>query len=278
MDKYNDENLEEFNEAKWQLLTTSFKTNKELIKVKAIADLIMSTHADLILLTEVGGHESLKNFSHHFLENRFDIIHYDSNSDRGIDLAALISPKLNYKSKFHNHSCFARGVLEICLEINNFNLHIFHTHLKSKLNLKGKDFEGRAQREKEVNKVVEIIKQKNSNHIILTGDFNGIIYQDNTEKELAAFDNKLGLKDAFEHLKSPFFDRWTYLYYNKQNDGIFMQLDYCLLTETLAKNLDKDQTMVLDFEGSKRTHFAKNKLEKNTYPSDHYPIQVQLNF
>ena len=53
-------------EPKWQLLSSSLKPNKELNKVKDIANLIESFDFDLCLLTEIGGKESLDNLNKFF--------------------------------------------------------------------------------------------------------------------------------------------------------------------------------------------------------------------
>lgn len=281
MDKYKGEDLTELSEIKWQMLTTSLNTNKPIDKIWAMADLILNCNPDILLLTEVGGKESLENLNRYFLKKRYNIIHFNSNSGRGIDISALIKPNIHFTSCFHNHNSFARGVLEINTKFGGNNLCILHTHLKSKLNLKGEDFEGRSQRKKEVLSLGKIIsnkeKCKNTNHhIMVTGDLNGIIYQEQTEPELAIFANNFGMHDVFEHLNRPFFDRWSYLYYNKHNEGIFMQLDYCLMKKNLAAYLNAE-TKILDFNGDTRTNFPATVKEKFQYPSDHYPLQIVLN-
>lgn len=182
------------------------------------------------------------------------------------------------KHKIHNHRDFARGALEIRLTLNNKHLHVLLTHLKSKLNLKGKDFEGRSQREKEVLRLIQIwknIKLKDNSEAIISGDLNGIIGKDSTEPELGHFANSIGLKDVFEHLKTPDFDRNTYIYYNRSNEGIFMQLDYFLMGDSLKPYISKS-SKVLDFCGNERTNFPKNLAEKRAHPSDHYPVFIEL--
>ena len=102
LDKYNDQPpIEELTEAKWQLLTASFKPNKDLAKVQGIQKLIHSTQADILLFTEVGGKESLINFNKYFLKNEYTVFHFNSNSDRGIDVGVLakVSKNLQIKSK-----------------------------------------------------------------------------------------------------------------------------------------------------------------------------------
>lgn len=280
MDKYQNEDLKVLTEPKWQLLTNSFKTNKPLKDILAIAELVQHIKPDILLLTEVGGLESIENFNQYFLQDQYRVIHSKSNSERGIDLAALVRPDLECKFKLHTNKVFARGLLEVNLEINKTHLCFLHTHLKSKLNLRGNDFEGRDQRKKEVLAIGKIIKKKQALphiHPIVTGDLNGIISQENTEPELADFAHIYGLYDAFELLNLPHFERWSYLYYNSHSDAVFMQLDYCLMEKELAKHLHSE-TKVLNFLGETRTIFPLNRAEKNHHPSDHYPLLIAFDF
>lgn len=282
LDKHPDNqalDISQLTEAQWQMLSSSFKDNKELVKVKAIADLINQQKPQILLFTEVGGGESLNNFNQYFLEDNYQVIHFDSNSDRGIDIAALVQADLKLSSTiFHRDDVFARGVLELKLDIGSLSLCILLTHLKSKLNKDGSDFEGRKKREQEVLKLIHYAERriKQGQEVMVCGDLNGIIYEDESEHELSHFAKKLGLKDVLSHLQLPDFDRATYLYYNKSQRMIPMQLDYCLVTEGLKSLLGKD-TGVLDFTGKKRTNFPVSLKEKKVHPSDHYPLSVKLN-
>ena len=280
LDKYNhDKALTEYTEPYWQQLSSSLIPNKPLDKVLAIADLIKSLDIDLCFMTEVAGHESLSNFNQYFLDEKFKVHHFPSNSDRGIDVGVLIQKKIkNIASSFHNHSDFARGLQQITLKYNLKKYHFFLTHLKSKLNKQGKDFEGRTQREKEVNRIIKIIKKlppKERERSMVCGDFNGIIYKDQTEEELKSFDHKLNFKDAFEILNHDLFERSTYCYFDKQKELNPMQLDYALLGSELAQYLGNNSA-VLDFDGKKRTDFPITREEKFRLPSDHYPIYIEL--
>jgi endonuclease/exonuclease/phosphatase family metal-dependent hydrolase len=281
VDKRKDESISSLNEPKWQQLSSSLKPNKPLEKIKAIATLIDQVSPDICLFTEAGGKESLNNLNSLFLNDKFIVVHHKSNSDRGIDLGVLIqkTSSLNFTHKFHNHSVFARGILELKLTINNNYFHFLLTHLKSKLNLKGVDFEGRKQRKREVAQIVKVAEKillKKNTHVAVTGDLNGIISKDTNDYELDQFATNLGLIDCLEHLNHTNFDRATYLYYNKQREAIFMQLDYFLMDKNLAKMLD-NKTKVLDFSGAVRTNYPKNYKEKIAHPSDHYPLYVELN-
>lgn len=280
MDKYKGEDLSKMPEQKWQLLSDSIKINKPLDKVRDIQYLIQKVDPDICLFTEVGGKESLESFNQHFLRGSYQVLHHSSNSDRGIDLGCLakLSSQYSIKSKFHSHKVFARGVQQIDLQVNNFNLSFLLTHLKSKLNLRKEDFEGRSQRLKEVEKLTQITKdlqRKQQKEVIITGDLNGVIYKADTEQELAPFAQNLGLFDVLEHLDRSIFDRATYIYYNRLGQETLMQLDYFLMSKELAKCI-APETKVLSFEGEHRVNIPKDRQEKMAHPSDHYPLYLEL--
>lgn len=280
LDKHQAEDIQSITEPKWQLLSSSLKANKELAKVKDIAKLIDSFSFDICLLTEIGGKESLDNLNKFFLNSNYSVIHYPSNSDRGIDLGALVKVELLplMKHKFHNHKVFARGALQLELRLDDKNhFRFFVTHLKSKLS-KESDFEGRSQRSLEVMKLCEIYTKENSKKEIPTficGDFNGVISGADTEEELAYFEQSSGLIDIFEHLGRGTFDRGTYAYFNRQGILNLMQLDYAVC-ETQWKDLVLESSAVVDFEGQYRSSIEVSRSQRMQAPSDHYPIKLNL--
>ncbi len=76
-------------------------------------------------------------------------------------------------------------------------------HLKSKLDLKKEDHEGRGQRGAEVRGILKTankIKVKNPKApLLICGDLNGVIHKEDTEEELQAFAHA-GYHDVLEHL------------------------------------------------------------------------------
>lgn len=280
LDKYHEENINEITEPKWQLLSSSLKANKELSKVRDIANLIKNLDFDLCLFTEIGGKESLDNLNKFFLNSNYTVIHHDSNSDRGIDLGAIV--KNEYvsciKHKFHNDKVFARGALQVEIHLDSSNkFRFFLTHLKSKLS-KASDFEGRSQRANEVKKLCEIYakeKRKNDIPTFICGDFNGVINGADTEVELEHFEKSQGLVDIFEHLGRNTFDRGTYTYFNKQGALNLMQLDYAVC-EQKWRDLVQKSSSVIDFEGNYRSSIEVSRAQRFKSPSDHYPIQLEL--
>ena len=127
MDKYKGEDLDTITPPKWQLLSTSFFPNKNLEKVNQLSKFFLHHKADILMLTEVGGKESLENFNKFFLQDKYKVLLEPSNSDRGIDLGYLVKKDLEVetqlishtKAKLENGKKFARGVFELRLIKNN---------------------------------------------------------------------------------------------------------------------------------------------------------------
>ena len=72
-----------FNEAQWQKASaTSVYENKSLKKCHDIAKSLLDINADVIMLCEVGGYESLKNFNKLFMNDAYSPCLVEGNSDR----------------------------------------------------------------------------------------------------------------------------------------------------------------------------------------------------
>lgn len=285
MDKYNGEDVTEMNEYQWQLMTTSLVGNKELSKVIELSNAIKDVHPEILMLVEVGGLESVKNFNQYFLNDEYKIYHSPSNSDRGIDVAFLVKKGLNWfadlkpytKVYLSNGKRAARGFFKLKFtHRNKTQLAIILTHLKSKLDLKKEDFEGRGQRKAEVEFLLnQIKKHKKKYPLLITGDLNGIIYKDDTDEELKGFE-KLNMLDVLELSNKSIDERHTYVYFNKASQRFLMQLDYILMHKSY-KNLIKD-TYVYRFKSPNGNdmELPDNRLQKNYLPSDHYPLVLTL--
>lgn len=282
MDKYKDECLQTMKEPQWQLLSTSLRPNKPIDKIREISSLFLEKDIDLCLLVEVGGRESLDNFNKHFLNNIYEVFHIPSNSDRGIDMGMLIKKeKIKFlHGKIHNSKAFSRGLLEAKIKTpSGKNIVFLLTHLKSKLNMDGKDFEGRSKRALEVNEITRIYNKlalkENIHSIYLTGDFNGILSHANAEQELKALNSKCKLEDIFELLGRDLNTRYTYPYYNKNKELYLMQLDYILTDRKNLKYIGTDSN-ILEMDGSSLTSFPLTIEERRKLPSDHYPVYMSL--
>jgi hypothetical protein len=83
-------------EAEWQKLSTSVYENKSLRKSQALARSLLEINADIIMLCEVGGLESLKNFNQLFLGGAYSPCLLEGNSDRNIDVGFMVRKSLNF--------------------------------------------------------------------------------------------------------------------------------------------------------------------------------------
>ena len=120
-------------EVQWHNLSTSVYENKTLKKTKELAQAILEINPDILMLCEVGGPESLKNFNDLFLNSNYSTALIEGNSDRNIDVCFLIRKNLpfyfdlfsnknrpinyNYPQDRENKNApsekFARDVLEL---------------------------------------------------------------------------------------------------------------------------------------------------------------------
>ncbi len=290
MDKYDGEDLEELFPPKWQLFSSSFFPNKPLEKLIEIKKMIKTLDPDMLFLTEVGGAESLENFNKYFLDDQFYILCEPSNSDRGIDLGYMINKRLPYKAELISHTKkrlsnskkFARGLMELRLSLNDSYVYInYLVHLKSKLNLKRDDFEGRSQRQAEVDYLKELYLKHSKKYdnipITISGDFNGIIYKEETEQEFKELLEQTDLKDAFEHKSLDLQKRMSYCYFNRQGARYPMQLDYFLLGQKHAQILNSARLIGFNEPYLDTYELPGSLQEKFKMASDHFPLLIELN-
>lgn len=290
LDKAQEADLELLDEKKWQLLGSGFTPNKPLGKVFALAQAITDSKADIVLLTEVGGEESLNNFNRHFLNERFQPMTMPSRSDRGIDTAYLVNKDLldqgmSFDLRDHTHSPmedgrhFARGLLELCIQKDNqHRISLLLAHFKSKLDLKKKDFEGREQRRAEARFIANYHQKFRKVHpntaFMLCGDLNGIIYKDETEPELAPL-TESGLIDVLELQDRELAQRFTYYFFKPNSCRYGMQLDYALIDKQYAHKIVPNARVLNPWEES-APNPPLSLAQKQKLPTDHYPLYWEI--
>lgn len=281
----------QLNEYQWQQFTTSIYGNKELSKVLDITRAVQDIYPDILMLVEVGGRESLVNFNKYFLNQKYSVYHAPSNSDRGIDVGYLVKKSLPYefrlkaftKIKLTNRKLPARGFFRLEMLDNRLGnqqkkLAIILTHLKSKLDLKNEDFEGRDQRQAEVNFLIKQIKKHQGKYpLLIAGDLNGIIFKEQTEPELMGFAQN-NMFDVLELLDRPLDERYTYAYFNSSTKRFGMQLDYILTHQAYRNQIIHDGTRVYHFKtvNGKEMGMPDNRLQQSYFPSDHFPLLLEL--
>lgn len=295
MDKHNHAELPvtELTEIKWQLMSSSLFSNKSKEKCLILAQTIKEADADIVMVTEVGGPESLHNFAKYLLSDEYLALSLPSNSDRGIDLGYLVKKSLAYKVDLHTHidyplplpaRRFSRDVLRLDLKKNNeTEMILLLVHIKSKLNLRGEDFEGRTRRSLEVKGLLEIYQ--NLAHkfpdvpILVGGDFNGHAGEKDTEEEFKYIYQNTDLKDIAFLTQIPEEDRFSYIYFNRGGNRFVQQIDYLFLSEKFKSILETTECYFPRYKnltGAPLPIPARVE-HKNILPSDHYPFLATLN-
>lgn len=292
-------------EIQWQKLSTSIFPNKNLSKLKALTKALNDMDADIILLCEVGGPESLKHFNELFLENKYSTALMEGNSDRNIDVGFLVRKNLpfyfdlstnkhrlinfNYESERFLRTPPEHKLSRDCAELKLFQreadkpfLNILLTHLKSRLDPEKKDPHGFARRQAELKTVVdianEVFKRNPDVPMILAGDFNGNASAKTTDEEFKYLYAHTQMSDVLELANIPDEKRATFAHVRNGSKSEGRQIDFCFLTPNAARYLDTSSTTVYRYKDSYGFDLdlpttLEQKLE---LPSDHYPILFKL--
>ncbi len=290
MDKHDQTSLEDLTETKWQLMSSSLFFNKSKDKCLALAQTIRDSGADIVMMTEVGGHESLANFARFVLNDEYISLSLPSNSDRGIDLGYLIKKTLPYELALHTHVDFAlpapakrfsRDVLRLDLiRDEKIEMIFLLVHIKSKLDLKRADFEGRTRRVHEVKGLLQIYEKLLVHQvpILVGGDFNGHAGEKDTEEEFKAIYQDTDLKDIAFLANIPEEERFSYIYFTRGGNRFVQQIDYLFISERFAHLIEPSECYFPRYKNPSGTPMPiPTRMEqKNTLPSDHYPFLASL--
>jgi endonuclease/exonuclease/phosphatase family metal-dependent hydrolase len=290
MDKHDQTSLEDLTETKWQLMSSSLFFNKSKDKCLALAQTIRDSGADIVMMTEVGGHESLANFARFVLNDEYISLSLPSNSDRGIDLGYLIKKTLPYELALHTHVDFAlpapakrfsRDVLRLDLiREEKIEMIFLLVHIKSKLDLKRADFEGRTRRVHEVKGLLQIYEKLLVHQvpILVGGDFNGHAGEKDTEEEFKAIYQDTDLKDIAFLANIPEEERFSYIYFTRGGNRFVQQIDYLFISEKFAHLIEPGECYFPRYKNPSGTPMPiPTRMEqKNTLPSDHYPFLATL--
>lgn len=294
MDKHNHEEhvVTELTEIKWQLMSSSLFSNKSKEKCQILAQTILESQADIVMVTEVGGLESLQNFAKYILADSFTAMSLPSNSDRGIDLGFLIKKNLPFRFKLKSHvdyvlpapaNYFSRDVLRLdLLEDEKIKMILLLVHIKSKLDLRKNDFEGRTRRTLEVEGLLNIYHKLQHQYpeipILIGGDMNGHAGEKDTEEEFKQIYIKTDLKDIAYLAQIPEDDRFSYIYFNRGGNRFVQQIDYLFLSEKFKDLIQKEDCYFPRYKNLSGAPFPipKRMEQKNILPSDHYPFLATL--
>ena len=153
-------------------------------------------------------------------------------------------------------------------------------HIKSKLDLKKNDFEGRSRRVLEVKGLLEIYKSLETYQIpiLIGGDFNGHAGEKDTEEEFKAIYSQTDLKDIAYLANIPDEERFSYVYFTRGGNRFVQQIDYLFISEKYAHLIRPDECGFPRYKNSAGLPLPipKRMEQKNILPSDHYPFLATL--
>lgn len=299
LDKYRDQNIDKLTEAQWQSLSSSNTDLKSLEKTSKIASIINDIGAEIYVLNEVGGMESLAAFCTHFLNDNYKPYLIEGNSDRGIDVGYIVkaTSKYNYKLKtnkdrtlsgtYYNSDetlYMSRDIAEMHIsEDNNTKIIILGVHLKSRLDPKFIDHQGKHRRALESELLAarynELSKEFPEALILAAGDFNGEVNQYFYNEEFEVIKSSTDLVDSFDIAKVERDKRITQVMINRYKDNEYLQFDHILIPKKHAHLLNTDNCYVYYFKNEMgiSEKLPQSIEEKQRMPSDHYPTVIELN-
>ncbi len=283
LDHYQNQDFSKISESEWQKLSSSSERLKPLRKIWQIASILTEEKPDVVVLNEVGGHESLSNFCKYFLNDGYKPYLIEGNSDRGIDIGFLVKKDFGSKNLLITHKnrpiqflyqheqnsdkkshYFSRDVAELRLfkneEAHSPSLIILGVHLKSKLDPQGVDPQGRSRRAAELKTLVEIyneikLETRDEIPILVAGDFNGVAGPENTEEEFKYLYEKSDLQDAISMTGVLYADRYTQIVFDSLHAPRPIQIDYFFIAHKFSTLVVKEKSAVYRYRMAKNIFF-----------------------
>lgn len=301
-------------EVQWQRLSTSVYENKSLKKTQDIAKALKEIDADIVMLCEVGGFESLKNFNQLFMDDAYSPCLIEGNSERNIDVGFLIRKNLNFyfdlqsnknrpinylypherqslltgypvKGGITTSHKFSRDVAELRLFTSDKEkpfLIILLAHLKSRLDPDRIDPNGFERRRAELRTLLEIYNELSHVHpelpIVVAGDFNGNASLQNTDEEFKDLYATTQLKDVLEVCALPQEARATFYQVRNGARAEGRQIDFAFINPQLAPLIKPGSAHVHRYkdEFGMAHDIPKSMDAKLSLPSDHYPVVFEI--
>jgi endonuclease/exonuclease/phosphatase family metal-dependent hydrolase len=284
-------------------------------KIEWIARTISEIDADITMLCEMGGLDSLDLFNTKYLNSQYYTSLLKGNSDRGIEMGYLIKKNVTYDYQHLSHANssiefnyafeieenkkilpglelphpphkFSRDISELRLQKdNNVVMIILLVHLKSKWDRDGVDWLGKERRKAELKALVKTYNRLRTEFdfkvpVVIAGDLNGIAQKGIQETE---FDDLYGftdLEDVLEVISEPYERRLSFFHFGKENNREASQLDYIFLPKELHPFVKKEESGIYLFRDSHGVPlpYPKESYQRYALPSDHYPIVASLDF
>jgi hypothetical protein len=286
---------------------------KPVDKIEWIARTIKDINADITMMCEVGGLESLDLFNTKYLNSEYTPFLLKGNSDRGIEMGYLVKKKFALKTLHISHANesiefnyqfeimenkkllpgaqypthkFSRDISELrILKDDKVVMILLLVHLKSKWDRDGIDFNGKERRKAELKALVKTYNRLRAEFnfrvpVIVSGDLNGIAQKGLQEPEFDDLYAFTDLEDVLEVIDEPHERRLSFFYFGKENNREAYQLDYILLPRELHPLVKKEDSGIYLFRDTNGIplSYPKENYQRYALPSDHYPIVASLDF
>lgn len=280
IDRNNLVDINNISNLEWEKLAISngeYK-NKPLHKLLQIRDFIIETDADIYCFQEVMGKESLRIFVNKFLNDEYNYHVHESNSNRNIFVGFIAKKQINTNfidfsnMKMENGLKSSRNIS--CLQVldkNNMSiLSLLGVHLKSKRVESVQNqpsFDTRLQESNLYKKIANDLR-KNSQNVILLGDFNAQIKEEELQHLQEEYIN-------FNDINNSYLGTFG----TKYLDQKIQQIDYILVHKNDFHQVDINKSYIHRFknEYGDLVSLPFEKIEKEWLPSDHLPIILTLN-
>jgi hypothetical protein len=267
-------------------------------KILEIKNIINEESPDILMLTELGGLDSLKIFNSTYLDNRFSEFVLPGNSERGIELGFLVKKTSQYNFLHTSHkelefsfyskgklvwTKFSRDISELrILEKDKLKAIILLVHLKSKWDREGNDPGGSFQRSAEVTALVDYYLKLEEEFcdipIFLTGDFNGDANENSNETEFRSIYQKTKLNSIQALLTCPPEHKLTY--FSSLAPTVYAhELDYIFVApEKIKINKEFSGVYPKTFGSDRIKDLGLRFGELQNWPSDHLPLILSFDF
>lgn len=301
--------LSSLTEKQWQALSHASVPNKSLAKTQWLGEALKDINADIVLMNEVGGLESLSNFSRYFLGDQYQPLLVEGNSDRGIDIGYLVRRTLPlrfelvshknrplqflYPHEIDSNKHFAQAAPEKVIKTHYFSrdcaelrvyregetapsLIILLVHLKSKLDPESIDPEGRLRRGAELRVLIDIYNEVRARFqvpVLVGGDFNGNARRDSRSPEFEPV-KQTDWRNALELLNLSPEESCTQIQFARSGSVGYLQIDYLMISPDLEEHLIPRESGVYRYKSDLKVPLALpvNIDQRLQLPSDHYPV------
>jgi endonuclease/exonuclease/phosphatase family metal-dependent hydrolase len=270
------------------------RRQKPLRKLWGLAQAMLDINADIFMLVEVGGPDSLANFNRHFLEDRYDTFFLEGNSKRNIDLGFLVKKERGLHVETYSNrelpvevrayqgsyrARFSRDVAELrVLKDGAPALICLLTHLKSKIS-SDQDFRGADLRSAEARALAAFYEAERKKFpgvpIILGGDFNAEL----DSEELAPL-RQTDLLDFQDVRNASREERTSIIHITYHGEALHQVIDYMLISPDLKEHVVAGESGVYRYKGfyDIPDPLPTTMREKFRLPSDHYPLVLTLRY